>query len=54
MLDALVTGKNFLWNVDLVKTLKNNLEISFRYEGRKTGNAKPIHIGSATMRATFY
>jgi hypothetical protein len=54
MLEALVPGKNYLWNIDFVKTLKNNLEISFRYEGRKTGNAPTIHIGTATMRATFY
>ncbi len=54
MLDALVPGKNYLWNIDLIKTLKNNLEITFRYEGRKTGVAQTIHIGSATMRANFY
>jgi hypothetical protein len=54
MLDALVPGKNLLWNIDFVKTLKNNLEIGFRYEGRKTGEAKTVHIGSATMRANFY
>ena len=54
MLDALVPGRNYLWNVDLIKTLKSNVEISIRYEGRKTGTLKTVHIGSATMRATFY
>jgi hypothetical protein len=54
MLDALVPGKNYLWNVDLIKTLKNNLEITFRYEGRKTGTGKVLHFGGATLRATFY
>jgi hypothetical protein len=54
MLDALVKGKNYLWNVDLIKTLKNNLEITFRYEGRKTGTGKVLHFGGATLRATFY
>ncbi len=54
MLDALVPGKNYLWNIDLVKTLRNNIELTFRYEGRKTGNANTVHIGSATMRANFY
>ena len=54
MLDALVPGKNYLWSIDLIKTLKNNIEITLRYEGRKTGLLAPIHIGSATMRANFY
>jgi hypothetical protein len=54
MLDALQPGKNYLWNIDLIKTLSNNLELTFRYEGRKTGTSRVVHIGGATLRATFF
>ncbi len=51
MLDALLPGKNLLWNFDLTKRLGNNLELSFQYEGRKPGETKSIHIGRASLRA---
>ena len=51
MLDALLPGKNYLWNIDLVKRLGNNLELSFQYEGRKPGSTRTIHTGRASLRA---
>ncbi len=51
MLDALLPGRNLLWNLDLTRRLGNNLEVSFQYEGRKLGETRSIHIGRASLRA---
>ena len=53
MLDGLMPGKNYLWNVMLTKRLMNNLELNFQYDGRKPGTGKTVHTGRATLTALF-
>lgn len=53
MMDGLMPGKNFLWNIMLTKRLLNNLELNLQYDGRKSGTIKTIHTGRASITAIF-
>jgi hypothetical protein len=51
MLDGLLPGKNYLWNLDLTRKLGSNLELSIQYEGRQPGEGHTVHTGRASLRA---
>jgi hypothetical protein len=53
MLNGLLPGKNYLWNLSFTKTLLNNLELRFDYEGRKPSNSRTVHRGTASVSALF-
>lgn len=53
ILDGLKDGNNFIWDIRFSKRMKNNLDIIFQYNGRKSQDSKVLHQGKMQVRASF-
>jgi hypothetical protein len=53
LLDGLLPGKNYLWEANFTKRFPGNIELNLQYLGRKSGVAKVIQSGNASIRAFF-
>lgn len=53
MLEALRPGTNFTWGINYQRNIGKNLQLSLRYNGRKSEENKAIHTGGVELRAFF-
>ena len=53
MLEALLPGRNIVWNISYQRLLSKNLQLSFSYLGRKGEASRFIHSGGMELRAFF-
>lgn len=53
MLEALKPGKNYTWSLVYQRNIGKNLQLSLRYNGRKSELNKSIHSGGVELRAFF-
>ncbi len=53
ILQGLQTGENILWSAQFNTRITKSLVLTLIYNGRKTGDVKTIHTGSAQVRAAF-
>ena len=53
LLEGLQPGANLQWSAQYNRNLSKLLQLSFRYEGRKTGEAAVVHLGNMQLRANF-
>ena len=53
LLSGLKVGQNYLWDINLDRSIGKNLILRIGYNGRKTGDNKAVHQGNAQIRASF-
>ena len=53
LLDGLRPGRSWIWALSLDQQIGRALQLSLRYDGRRTGGGDPIHAGQAQLQAIF-
>ncbi len=53
MLEGLQNGNNYLWGLQLDRQISKTMQLSLLYDGRQTGENRPIHTARAQVRAIF-
>ena len=53
MQEGLRTGQNYTWGLSYQRTLSNNMQLSFNYDGRKSPDVKAVHVGGVQVRVFF-
>jgi hypothetical protein len=53
MQEGLKNGNNFTWGLTYQRTLSNNMQINFNYDGRKSPDVKIVHMGGVQVRVFF-
>lgn len=53
MLQGFQNGNNYTWTIAYERTLARAIQLSLGYDGRKTGELKPVHVGKVQVRAIF-
>ncbi len=53
ILESLQPGSNYLWAVNYTRRLSKFIDLTFTYEGRKTGISPIVNVGRIQAKATF-
>jgi hypothetical protein len=53
IMEGLSNGQNYTWGLTYQRTLANNMQITINYDGRKSSNAKTVHVGGVQVRLFF-
>ena len=53
LLEALQPGKNFTWVLNMQQKLGSGLQLTLRYDGRKSGEQRAVHVGRVQLSAFF-
>jgi hypothetical protein len=53
MQEGLRNGNNYTWGITYQRTLSNNMQLNFNYDGRKSPDVKTVHIGGVQVRVFF-
>jgi hypothetical protein len=53
MLEGLKPGRNFTWSASIQRTLGNNMQLNFIYDGRASEGNPVVHTGNVQVRVFF-